>query len=387
LPKKSSNDLYTLGALALTVVLFVAHIAIVKFPTEFVFDESTYVPEAINILQGGYIYSFHPPLAKLLIAASIQVIGDNSLGWRLPSVLLGSLSILLTYLMCAALTNKQIAFIASFLFSFDTLVFVHTSIANLDVPSLFFMLAGFCAYLRKKPLASITLIALSGLCKITGFLGIAVIVVHAILSRNLKMRSAVLYGVGFTSSFVVFLLIFDYLAWHRLIDPISHLYELLVFLPLARMGFDRPRMDIESTPWSWLLNPQPIVYYAKLTDDNLYQITYLGFGNPAIWYIAIPAIAAVILGCIIVKDPFARFMIAWFIGTYFLPWYTASFVGRAMFLYYFLPTIPAVCGAIAYGLVLLDKVKPLKKILPYLIPLYLFVVVNQFIARFPVARI
>ncbi|HEX3606334.1 MAG TPA: glycosyltransferase family 39 protein, partial [Candidatus Dormibacteraeota bacterium] len=39
----------------------------------------------------------HPPLVKVLIAASIRVFGDNPLGWRFPSILFGSIALLAMY--------------------------------------------------------------------------------------------------------------------------------------------------------------------------------------------------------------------------------------------------------------------------------------------------
>jgi len=64
-----------------------------------IFDEYYYVNVARNILglphPGIYEYTpsgvdpnpEHPSLAKLMIALSMRVLGDNAWGWRIPSVL------------------------------------------------------------------------------------------------------------------------------------------------------------------------------------------------------------------------------------------------------------------------------------------------------------
>ncbi|MEM2992102.1 MAG: hypothetical protein QW467_02360, partial [Candidatus Caldarchaeum sp.] len=48
-----------------------------------VFDEAHYVPAVRKLLRGESVNHEHPPLSKLLIAASMLVFGDNPLGWRL----------------------------------------------------------------------------------------------------------------------------------------------------------------------------------------------------------------------------------------------------------------------------------------------------------------
>ena len=75
-----------------------------------IFDERYYVNAArviLSIPPGQNTYTDrplgldpnteHPPLAKLMVAGSMRLLGDGPLGWRLPSVLFGTPSILLLY--------------------------------------------------------------------------------------------------------------------------------------------------------------------------------------------------------------------------------------------------------------------------------------------------
>src|SRR5436309_849575 len=44
----------------------------------------------------------HPQLAKLMVAGSIELLGDGPLAWRLPSLLLGSLAIIGMFVLARA---------------------------------------------------------------------------------------------------------------------------------------------------------------------------------------------------------------------------------------------------------------------------------------------
>jgi predicted membrane-bound dolichyl-phosphate-mannose-protein mannosyltransferase len=124
----------------------------------------------------------HPPLAKLLIAFSMYLLGDNGYGWRIPSVIFGSIAVLVFYLLMKRLaTYKMVPLVATFLFSFDNLVFVQSRIGILDIFALTFMLLGLYWYFSDHSYLSAIGMALSALTKITGVAGFLIIViVHAV---------------------------------------------------------------------------------------------------------------------------------------------------------------------------------------------------------------
>ena len=51
-------------------------------------------PPYVNVPLGLDPNHEHPPLAKLLIALSMWILGNNGFAWRLPSVIFGSVSVL-----------------------------------------------------------------------------------------------------------------------------------------------------------------------------------------------------------------------------------------------------------------------------------------------------
>ena len=134
----------------------------------------------------------HPPLAKLLIALSMHLLGDNGFGWRIPSVIFGSVAILVFYLLMKRIaTYKMVPLVATFLFSFDNLVFIQSRIAILDIFALTFMLVGFYWYFSGHSYLSAIGMALSALTKFTGLAGLGVIVlVHTIkfATRRSKVK-------------------------------------------------------------------------------------------------------------------------------------------------------------------------------------------------------
>ena len=153
-------------------------------PTDgIIFDESYYVQDA-RVLLGlpaqahnlpSDAASFldpnteHPPLAKLIIAASIHCFGDNGLGFRLPSVFLSLVAIWSLYKIARALgATAAHGLGAAFILSFDNLAFIHGRIATLDVYVLAFGLLGTWLYLACAVELAALAFAIATLCKLNG---------------------------------------------------------------------------------------------------------------------------------------------------------------------------------------------------------------------------
>jgi dolichyl-phosphate-mannose-protein mannosyltransferase len=85
-----------------TVVAIATGIALrwqaLGFPPGITFDEHHFVENARNYLTARSDWNDHPPLGKLLIAASISAFGDRSWGWRAPMALVGTLSVAFAFL-------------------------------------------------------------------------------------------------------------------------------------------------------------------------------------------------------------------------------------------------------------------------------------------------
>lgn len=76
---------------AIFAVLCAIRLAI---PSALFFDEVHYLPAVRSLIELSSAQNMeHPPLGKQLIAAGVLVFGDNPIGWRVPSMLFGILTV------------------------------------------------------------------------------------------------------------------------------------------------------------------------------------------------------------------------------------------------------------------------------------------------------
>jgi predicted membrane-bound dolichyl-phosphate-mannose-protein mannosyltransferase len=373
-----------------------------------IFDETYYVnvarillrwPQQPNVFPNAVpgidsVNQEHPLLAKLLIALSMSILGDNGWGWRMASVIFGLVAIFVLYLLLKKTSNSPlIAIIGTFLFSLDNMVFVHSRIATLDIFMLSFMLIGFYWYFSGKIKSSAVAMALSTLCKIGGFYGVLTIGVYhlgkEILSKGRKTDWQNLfafferYAIVYLGCFLVLLTVLDYF-WAGYKNPFEHLSHIYTYTFALRAPDVRSPTEIWSYPWEWLLNERKITYAAVnvsvYTDDTLSRVypsvQFLGAMSPVVVFLTIPVVAYSAYRYYKARDEFALFILAWFSMTY-LPFIPAAVFGhRIMYIFYFLNTIPAVAAGIAYMLV---RESPPKII----VLVYLFAAVLSFYMMFP----
>lgn len=347
-------------------------------------------PPYVNVPVGLDPNHEHPPLAKLLIAFSMYLLGDNGYGWRIPSVIFGSIAVLVFYLLMKRLaTYKMVPLLATFLFSFDNLVFVQSRIGILDIFALTFMLLGLYWYFSGHSYLSAIGMALSALTKITGVAGFLIIViVHAVRfttgrseHRNWSEFFSWFekYFVIWLSCFLLLLTIMDRL-WVGYSNPFDHIKYILDYS--AGLVSQCPN-GIISCPWQWLLNQVQIPYLVvnvQVTSggaSNSYaSVKFLGAMNPAILYLTIPAMIYTAYSYYQKKSDLTLLALVWFAVTY-LPYYPAVIIGqRVTYIFYFLATVPAICAAIAQ---MIADQNPPKLVLLF----YLGVVLLAFFFMFP----
>ncbi|HYB84977.1 MAG TPA: glycosyltransferase family 39 protein [archaeon] len=351
-------------------------------------------PPYVNVPQGLDPNHEHLPLAKLLIALSMWIVGNNGYGWRIPSVIFGSISILAFYLLMKRVSNEPvIPILSTFLLSFDNLMFVHSRIATLDIFSLGFMLLGLYWYFSGHSYLSAVGMALSALAKETGIAGFGIIVVIQLVKFvNRRSQGASWneffswfekYVLTYGICFVLLLTIMDR-YWVGYSNPLDQIRYILNYS--AALTSTCPN-GIISCPWQWLLNQLTIPYLkvnvqqtAGGVTTSFVSVSFDGAMNPAISFLTIPAMLYCSYNYYQRRDDLSLVSLILFAATY-LPFYPGVVLGqRVTYLFYFLGAVPAVCAAIAY---MIADTK-----LPRLVVIfYLAVVVYIFIVMFPFQRI
>ncbi len=306
----------------------------------------------------------HPPLGKVMIAASMRVFGNTPFGWRFPSILMGMLSILLLYgIVRAAGGDAWLGVLAATIFSLDNLVLVHSRIATLDIFLVGFFLLGAWAMLRGWPLLAGMAMGLATLIKLTGIYGLlALLLFQAGMAfwewrgtrtwPRLSLQTVGWLVAGFVPMVLIGLWMLD-LA----VTPYHNPFQHLQFMTQYGFSLSRPGgpANQESYPWQWLLNDVQETYFDVNTTVTITgqaplvypDIAFRGAMNPIIIGAFPLGFAYSLWRAWRLKDKLSLWVVAWVAGVY-LPFYPLSMgEHRISYLFYFLPTLPAVAVSLA----------------------------------------
>jgi len=310
-------------------------------PPTYVFDEIYYVPEAKFIIaHSGVLNADHPPLAKLFIAGGINLFGDNPFGWRFFSIIFGTISIVLIYLICRRLNMSRLASnIAAFLFGLENLAFIQASIAMLDVYSVTFMLAALFLFIRRNLALSGLFVSLSMLAKLTGALTLAIFFLYWIFTERRKWKTFVIPAAVAMVSFLVLMPVLDFVTIGQLINPLQRLESMSKLS--SSISSTSIYLSAVSRPWDWIANKGALFYFNDPQYIGLISFTVSVFVVPVMFYLVY---------LIVKKSRVALFVLIWFACVY-LPWIPISlFMHRLMYIHYFYPAIAAVCAGLGFGL-------------------------------------
>ncbi len=348
-PVGASSRFYDGCAGLLVAAVLGAHLAIANLPNNaFIFDEAYYVPAARNLLLGIATNLEHPPLAKLLIALAIKLFGDVTFAWRLPSILFGTLAVWVLYVLTRTLADRRTALLAAFLLSAETLWFVHSSIAMLDIVSISLALLALLLFVRGEWVWTGAVVGLSMLAKEMTVLLLAVLPLFALLqSRKALSREALGRAgeVGFfvsVSALVVFmggLQAFDS-AYHAFPTSFHHVAHML----RHNQAIAAPPASDAVQPFQWFSGFIPSGYLLSFTDVGNGMKRYL------IQYYGQPNLVVVLLVWLAVpfamprvrrKDPNATLHVLLFLVSFVF--FVALAQWRITYPYYMLIGLPSLC--------------------------------------------
>jgi len=351
-----------------------------------VFDEVYYVNAARTIdgypVPAGQHYygapagedpnAEHPQLAKVLIAGSMRVFGDNYFGWRFPSLIFGSLALLLLYVLVRGVGGSPwLGVGATALMAADNLMLVHSRIATLDIFVLTFMLASACLYVRGRYLTAGLVLGLGACVKLVAPYLLLVFLTMEVVRRLLLARKSGgrwsgiggqlkrLVGCTVTSAGVYLGLLwilgrlvpaYDVATGTTYRDPFSHTAHMFTYAA----QLTGPPTGIASYAWGWFGDFRPISYLNRdITVGILGHpiqfswVHFLGFINPAILLVGVPGLFFSLIWLWRRGGDLDLLSLAWVSGTY-IPFLLASVVWhRISYLYYMVVVMPGVYLAAA----------------------------------------
>ncbi len=311
----------------------------------------------------------HPPLAKLLQATSINMLGDNPFGWRLPSALAGALLAMFVSVFTLKLTrNRFIALLAGLITTIEPLLIAQSRIASPDIFLAVFTLLTIWLYwlwmMQRRPTLLImtgvafglalatkwsALFILPGLAAFTWFYqtgnNTRVRLIHKFRQLFLSTFAIIFMGLGvyifsFTQAIIQGKTAFDLIELH---------YQGLNYQ--VRAEFEHP---YASRPLQWLIGQVPVVYYYQQSGEQLTKIVaqpiavliIMGVAGVAYSLVNInklkPRRARKNKGSLTTRN--AQLLLACVIISYWLPWF---FIPRPLFIYQLTPVIPLLLIVIA----------------------------------------
>jgi predicted membrane-bound dolichyl-phosphate-mannose-protein mannosyltransferase len=307
----------------------------------------------------------HPPLGKVVIAASMSVFGDSALGWRLPSIVAGMLALLAFYgIVRRAGAGPWLAILALALLAFDNLTLVHGRIGTLDILFVAPMLIGAWLASRGRWGWAGVAIGIALLVKLTAIFAALALGILLLLELvggwrdRAPVRRTVKRGVTFAVPLLVVWFVGLWaldLRFTTFTSPVAHLQHMVSYGANLEQA-DRSRgvgCSGSSEPWQWLLNECQIGYF-KVTenptgDPNVTRTTveFRGALN-AFLADAMPlALAFAAWAAWRRHDPLATWAIVW-AGANYLPYVALALISdRVMYLYYMVPVVPGVAAAVA----------------------------------------
>jgi len=198
----------------------------------------------------------HPPLAKYVIAL-MEVVRDEPIFWRAPSVALGAGTLLLVYLTARRLTGRLWALVATALMLFDSTFRAMAGIAMLDIYLAFFTALLTYFYVAGRDLATGAALGLAVSVKYSGAFPIFGLAYLYAKKSLWKFVAVVLMATS------VFLLVNMPMAAQLGLQRWFH--EILA--AFAWHTTSRPEGPIASTPLDWLIMRNSFALYL---NPNIY---------------------------------------------------------------------------------------------------------------------
>jgi dolichyl-phosphate-mannose--protein O-mannosyl transferase len=339
-----------------------------------IFDEIYYVDGARDFLKYGVEVSgsqpefvVHPPVGKWMIASGIKLFGDNALGWRFTTALVGSLMILIVALIAHRLFySPLLTALASGLMAVDGLALVHSRTALLDNFLAFFILIATYFFISRRYWWTGLFLGVALATKWSALYFImifALIALYRAFTYNsgkdlIRPTISRIGAFGFLPIIVYVTSWWGWFAssrgWDR--NHSSHPISSFIFYHQEMLNFHTglsEKHPYQANPWSWLIMGRPTSFFYQTPTtcgaDSCSQ-EVLALGTPLLWWSGTIAIAIVLgfwVRSLLTRnfDPAVTIIVVGIAAGY-LPWF--FFQQRTVFSFYAIVFQPFMVLALVY---------------------------------------
>lgn len=321
------------------------------YPAELVFDEHHFVENARNYLAARSDWNDHPPLGKLLIAAGMDVAGDNPMGWRLAPLVFGIGLILLAFLLGAATHQaKDAGLYAAAFVAASGFATVYSRTAHLDgMLATLMAVAALVVWRSRTQIGMLAGACAIGLAMSIKFSGAVLAIPWALVSVRrfgIERRTLglLLGGLGLMAGTYIALFSLGLAVAgdaHGVADVGRRSLELLQH----HLGLDDWKHPATSRWYTWFIPRGGIDMHHAREGHVVRALTTAD--NPVLWWgvnVAIIFSAYVALGFRRVSTGQSYLLLLWLVPL--LPW---IFTNRDSYIYHYLPSY-------TFGLILLGGV-------------------------------
>ena len=336
-----------------------------NLPKGYIFDEVYYAKNANSLIrngvelntQGQAEFIVHPPLGKWLIGIGIKVFGNDEFGWRISAAVIGTLSVVLIYLITKELFKSLfLSNVAAALMALDGLALVMSRVALLDIFLMFFILLSFYFLIKNDLWLSGVAIGLAAATKWSAIFLIPFFILLTLNSLQIEpvkwfkraaqfiFMPALIYLISWSGW------IFTGNGWDR--QSGANVFTSLWKYHTAILDFHRNLVETHSyaaNPWSWLILGRPTSFFYETPSGcgvSSCSQEILAIGTPILWWAGIFAIALTFGFFVALRDRISTVILAGVAGTY-LPWFLIQ--GRTTFYFYAISILPFLILALIYA--------------------------------------
>jgi len=210
----------------------------------------------------NYMNLEHPPLGKYFIALTM-LISDNPLAWKIPSLIAGSLIVILSYLIVRRVLGEIPGLVAAGIVFIEPVIRAMSMVAMLDIyVALFSVLSLYFAVKATYVLSSAT-VGLAGSTKINGFTNALSIILSGWRNRRISNIKMIIYV------FIIPLIIYTVVNIPVIIHEggITKWIDLQVWALSWHTQSRPPGGPPIANPWDWFIarNPFPLHYHPDLS--------------------------------------------------------------------------------------------------------------------------